>query len=177
MVKCDKCSGFIIVSIDWLGKATIEASSSETLLSFFSLWLFEVAKKFNKTPEEIALDIGKEYEKKSKAGCAHCFSVIPETNPKDMIEAEVGQWEILCICPGCGAYRWLTYETHGHAEIPIWGNPTREDIKRFEKYLTKESKRRNHALTTGSPSHDVVNLCESRDRCIIQDLFIPSEAI
>ncbi len=90
-------------------------------------------------------------------GCVLCLSVIPETNPKGLIELEVGQWEILCRCPKCGAYRWLTYETHGHAELPVWERPAREDILRFKTYLSQESTRRN--LTVPALVEEIVAKC------------------
>jgi hypothetical protein len=29
----------------------------------------------------------------------------------------------------------LTYETHGFADAPVWGQATREDIRKLEWYL------------------------------------------
>jgi hypothetical protein len=43
---------------------------------------------------------------------------------------------------GGARWRWLTYETHGFADAPVWGQATREDIRQFEWDLIYESKKR-----------------------------------
>jgi len=142
LVHCSSCGGYSIVSVDWQGRATIIAPTKENMLMYFSDWLKDQAEVSGKNGEGIGSEIGKNYEKGNAAGCAQCSSVAPDTSPKDLIEVDVGQWESLFQCPACGAYRWLMFETHGFADVPIWGSPTREDIRRFSGYINAECAKR-----------------------------------
>lgn len=92
-------------------------------------------------------------------GCAHCRAVVPDTNPIGLIHKrlDTSSWDMLLRCPQCGAYRWLTYETHGFADAPVGGQATREDIRKYQWYLTFESKK--HCTDIGALVEEVFHKC------------------
>lgn len=146
LTHCSTCGGYAIVSVDWQGRATIIAPTKENIQMYFPDWLKDQAGVLGKAELEIASQIGRHYEKTKTAGCAQCLSVSPDTNPEGLVEVEVGQWESLFQCPTCGAYRWLMFETHGFADVPIWGSPKREDLRRFTGYINAECAKRGISL-------------------------------
>lgn len=127
-----------------MGRVMIEAPTAGLLWAEFSSWLKEAAAASGLTPEAVAEEVGKPWLKTGAAiGCSHCLAVRPEPYVKglDHVASSEGLNE-LYQCPKCGAYRWKAFETHGFAEVEIWGRATREDLRQFRWYLEEECQKR-----------------------------------
>jgi hypothetical protein len=127
-----------------MGRLTIQPPTAEVLLADFSSWVSEMAVAAGLSPEAVAAEIGSPWLKAgSGAGCAHCLAVRPEPYVKGLVHVASSEGlDELYQCPMCGAYRWKTLETHGHAEVEIWGTPTRDDLCKFRWFLDEESEKR-----------------------------------
>ncbi|MBI4167157.1 MAG: hypothetical protein HY508_15635 [Acidobacteria bacterium] len=151
LIECGRCSGVLILASDGMGRVTIEAPRVDSLLSDFSSWLDEAAAATGLTTEAVATEIGKPWLKTDAAGCPHCLAVRPEPYVKGLNHvASSDGLDELYQCPKCSAYRWKTIETHGFAEVEVWGRATRDDLRQFKWYLDEESKRR------GIPQEEVI---------------------
>lgn len=144
LVECNRCSGVLILASDGMGPVTIEAPTSGVLLADFSSWLKVAAEATGLTPEAVADEVGKPWLKTGAAvGCPHCLAVRPEPYVKGLNHVAFSEgWDKLYQCPLCGAYRWKTIESHGFADVEVWGKATRDDLRRFKWFLEEESKRR-----------------------------------
>lgn len=144
LLECNRCSGKLILVGDGMGRATIEAPTASALLADHSIWLSDAAAETGLTPEAVANEIGQPWLRSgAPAGCSHCLAVRAEPYVKglDCVASGTG-WNELYQCPRCGSYRWKTFETHGFAEVEVWGNATRGDLRQFKDYLASESRRR-----------------------------------
>lgn len=144
LLECKRCSGKLIVLNDGMHRVVIEAPTASTLLAYFAAWLREAADETGSTPEAIAEEIGKPWGKThSFAACSHCIAVRAEPDVKGLEHVASGEgWDRLYKCPECGAYRWKTFETHGFADVEVWGKPTRDDLKQFESYFNQVGRER-----------------------------------
>ncbi|MGH9602606.1 MAG: hypothetical protein ACRD24_09490 [Terriglobales bacterium] len=147
LIECNRCSGKLVLLNEGMGCVTVEAPTESLLLAEFSSWLREAAAETGLTPEAIAAEIGKPWSRTGpSAGCAHCLGVRAEPYVKGLTHVASGAIsDELYQCPQCGAYRWKTFETHGFAEVEVWGKATREDLTQFQTYLEQESRRRDIA--------------------------------
>jgi hypothetical protein len=147
LFQCEKCLGYVIINVDWHGKTSIQAPLPSNLTAFFPEWLRDQAKKDNTTTADIVNSIGERYlhaaAKAATNGCAQCrfvkpYNPDPDETLKLLIRENSGR---IYQCPKCGSYRWMYFESHGHAEIPKWGIPTKEDLLAFKDFLDQESNR------------------------------------
>jgi hypothetical protein len=144
LVECDRCQGKLIVASDGMGRASVEAPTPRALMTDHAAWLKAAAAECGLTPEAIANEIGKPWLRSGPPpGCAQCLAVQAEPYVEGLTYVASGTgWNELYQCPQCGTYRLKTFETHGFAEVEVWGNPTRDDLRQFGDYLAAESRRR-----------------------------------
>lgn len=159
LIECNRCSGVLILAADGMGRATTEAPTAAVLLADFSPWLKEAAAETGRAPEAIAHEVGRPWLKSGTgAGCPHCRAVRAEPYVKDLVCVASGAvWDELYQCPKCGAYRWKTFETHGFADVEVWGKATREDLGQFSSYLEEEGGKRG--LTREQVLEDIFQKC------------------
>lgn len=159
LIECNRCSGVLILAADGMGRATIEAPTAVVLLADFSAWLKEAAAETGLAPEAVALEVGKPWLKSGpRAGCPHCRAVRAEPYVKGLACVASGAIsDELYQCRQCGAYRWKTFETHGFAEVEVWGKATREDLRQFGSYLDEEGGKRG--LTREQVLEEIFQKC------------------
>lgn len=159
LIECTRCSGVLILAADGMGRAAIEAPTGAVLLADFFPWLKEAAAETGLTPEAVALEVGKPWLKSgSEPGCPHCRAVRAEPYVKGLACVASGAiWDELYQCPECGAYRWKTFETHGFADVEVWGKATREHLAQFSSYLEEESGERR--LTPEQVLEEIFQKC------------------